>query len=135
VGTNTTNTIRFTFTNVDLVREDGSEWLAMDYATTIRGNCEDVFRLDGDYQETRKHSLLVTPDDSPSVLRQRFQWKIPAITDRNTVAELAKAFAEALVGKSFVVPEGEQRPLLRFPVGTTGYVSIGIGSRLREGSP
>ena len=56
-------------------------------------------------------------------------------TRKRLVAELTDEFAQALVGKSFLVPEGEQRPLLRFPVGATGDVSIGIGARLRDTPP
>jgi hypothetical protein len=130
--TNSTNNIRFTFTNVELRQEAGREWMAMDYAKDVHGDCEEVFRMDGDDCVTRKGSLLVTPEGSAPVMRQRFQWRIPEKLNRTVVAQLSDDFAKALVGKSFVIPEGEQRPLLRFPLGTTGYVSVGIGARLRD---
>jgi tRNA A-37 threonylcarbamoyl transferase component Bud32 len=129
-GTNTTNTIRFTFTNVELRQDGGDEWMAMDYATDVRGTCEEVFRIDGKDIVTRKHGLLVTPEGSPPVMRQRFEWRIPATADHRTTRELTDSFAEALVGKSFLVPEGEQRPLLRLPVGAADEVRLGIGTRL-----
>ena len=88
--------------------------------------------MDGDDLVTRKDSLLVTPEGSPPVMRQRFQWRIPEKLNRTVVAQLSDGFARSLVGKSFVIPEGEQRPLLRFPVGETGYVSVGIGARMRD---
>src|SRR6185436_19604304 len=59
-GINTTNSIRFTFTNVELRCEAGREWLAMDYATDVRGNCEEVFRLDGKDSVTRKQGMLIS---------------------------------------------------------------------------
>ena len=133
-GTNTTNSIRFTFTNVELRQEDGHEWMAMDYATDVHGDCEEVFRMGGSDVVTRKHGLQITPEGSPPVVRQRFEWRIPGKINRAMVADLTKEFAKALVGKSFVVPEGEQRPLLHFPIGTTGHVSVAIGARLRDRS-
>jgi tRNA A-37 threonylcarbamoyl transferase component Bud32 len=129
-GTNATNTIRFTFTNVELRQDGGYEWMAMDYATDVRGTCEEVFRIDGKDIVTRKHGLLVTPEGSPPVMRQRFEWRIPAAADHRTSRQLTDSFAEALVGKSFLVPEGEQRPLLRLPVGAADEVRLGIGTRL-----
>jgi serine/threonine protein kinase len=133
-GTNTANSIRFTFTNVELRQEDGHERMAMDYATDIHGDCEEVFRVDGSDVVTRKHGLQITPEGSPPVVRQRFEWRIPGKINRAVVADLTKEFAKALVGKSFVVPEGDQRPLLRFPMGISGDVNVGIGARLRDGS-
>ena len=131
-GTNTTNAIRFTFMNIELRSEDGRQWLAMDYATDVRGNCEPVFRVDanGFNAVTRKSGLLVTPKDSPVVKHQRFELQIPSGVNQQTVRELGAEFTRALLAKSFLIPEGEQRPLLRFPIGTVGDVSVAIGTRL-----
>jgi tRNA A-37 threonylcarbamoyl transferase component Bud32 len=135
VGNATTNTIRFTFTNVELRSEGGTNWMALDYATAVRGDCEEVFRIDGGPFTTRKTGLLVTPDGAPPVMRQRFEWQIPAGARTEVVTALIQEFSKALVGKSFVIPEGEQRPLLRLPIGTVGDVSLGIGARPRALSP
>ena len=132
VGTNTTNTIRFTFTSVELRNEGGKQWLEMDYATEVRGDCEEVFRVDGKGFVTRKSALLVTPPDATAVRHQRFEVQIPREVEPSIVAGLRNEFASALVGKSFLVPEGEQRPLLRMPVGNDRDISVAIGAKLRD---
>jgi tRNA A-37 threonylcarbamoyl transferase component Bud32 len=129
---NTTNAIRFTITNVELHQDKGTKWVAMDYAADVRGDCEEVFYTDGKDLVTRKIGLLVTPKDSPQVLRQRFEWQMPAGAHEGVVSVLVNEFARVLVGKSFLVPEGEQRPLLRCPVGMVDTVNIGIGTRHRD---
>lgn len=133
-STNTTNSIRFTLTNVELRKEGAVQWMGMDYATDVRGDCEVVFYVDGPGVETRKTGLLVTPPDAPAVLRQRFEWRIPAGANQKVVEELRSEFEKALVGKSFLVPEGEQRPLVRFPIGINTNVSVAIGAMLKKAS-
>jgi hypothetical protein len=136
VGTNTTNWIRFTFTKVDLRLVDGQQWLTMDYASDVHGDCEEVFRVDGNGFEavTRKHGMLITPKDSPPILRQSVEWLVPPGIDSATLESFRDSVAEALVAKSFAIPEGEQRPLIRFPIGKVGDLSIGIGAKLRPAS-
>jgi len=130
----TTNAIQFTVTNVELREEKGTKWVAMDYATDVRGDCEEVFYIEG-YLVTRKNGLLVTPKGSPPVLRQRFEWLVPADANLSVVSPLVDEFARALVGKSFLIPAGDQRELLSCPIGTTRSVSVGIGTRLRGPLP
>ena len=131
-GPNSTNAIRFTVTNVELHEEKGTKWVAMDYAADVRGDCQEVFYTKGEGMVTRKSSLLVRPKDSPAVLRQRFEWQIPAGVHPSVVSALVDEFARALIGKSFLIPEGEQRALLSCPLGTTDSVSVGLGTRLRD---
>jgi hypothetical protein len=141
-GTNATNWIRFTFTNVELREENSQQWLAMDYATDARGDCEEVFAVeefrigaDGFKATTRKSSLLVTPEDSPAVRRQRIEWLVPPGVSKKILSEFRDEVAKALVPKSFVIPDGEQRPLLRFPIGSVGDLSVGIGTKRKAASP
>ncbi|HXG46310.1 MAG TPA: serine/threonine-protein kinase [Methylomirabilota bacterium] len=131
VGTNTTNWIRFTFTNVELRNEDGQQWLAMGYLTDVHGDCEVVFRVDGNGFKpvTRKTSWRSTPAGSPPVDYSGIQWLVPPGIDAATLESFRNSVAEALVAKSFTIPEGEQRPLLRFPIGKVGDLSVGIGAK------
>jgi hypothetical protein len=71
----TTNSIQFTIVNVELRAEEGRQWLALDYATHIRGDCEVTFFVEGGPMATRKTGLLVTPPDGPPVRRERFEGK------------------------------------------------------------
>jgi len=132
---NTTNAIRFTVTNVELRQDKGTKWVAMDYAADVRGDCEEVFYTQGKGLVTRKSGLLVTPKDSPAVLRQRFEWQVPVEAHQSVISALVDEFSRVLVGKSFLIPEGEQRALLSCPIGTADRVSIGIGTRLRDPLP
>jgi predicted Ser/Thr protein kinase len=136
-GTNTTNSIRFTFTSVELRNEDGQQWLAMGYVTDVHGDCEVVFRVDGNGFKpvTRKTSWRATPAGSPPIEYSGIQWLVPPGIDAATMESFRNSLAEALVAKSFVIPEGEQRPLLRFPVGKVGDLSVGIGAKLRRPAP
>jgi len=133
--TNTANSIRFTFTNVELREEGGKQWLAMDYATDVKGDCEEVFRVDGNgfNAVTRKTGLLVTPDGSTPVRHQRVECMVPPGVKPQTMREFRDEVVK-LVGKSFVIPAGEQRPMFRFPIGTVGDLGVGIGARLRDKS-
>src|SRR5688572_7516966 len=107
----------------------------MGYVTDVRGDCEEVFRVDGNgfTPVTRKTGWRVTPAGSPPVDYSGIQWLVPPGIDAATLESFRDSVAEALVGKSFVIPEGEQRPLLRFPIGKAGDLSVGIGAKLRLG--
>ncbi len=133
VGTNTTNWIRFTFTNVELRNEDGQQWLAMGYLTDVRGDCEEVFVVNGNGFKpvTRKTSWRSSPAGSPPIDYSGIQWLVPPGIDAATLESFRNSVAEALVAKSFVIPEGEQRPLIRFPIGKVGDLSVGIGAKLK----
>ncbi len=133
VGTNTTNGIQFTFTTVDLRQEDGRTWLAMGYISDVRGDCEEVFRVDGNGFKavTRKTSWEATPAGSPPVRYTGIQWLVPPGVDTATLQSFRDSVAEALVAKSFLIPAGEQRPMLRFPIGRVGDLSVGIGAKLK----
>jgi hypothetical protein len=129
----TTNWIRFSITDVELREEDGQLWLAMDYAMDIRGDCEEVFshKSSGFEATTRKTSLLITPEDSPHVRRQRVEWQAPPRVSQAEMKSFRDEAAQALVGKSFVIPEGDHRTLLRLPAGPSSELSVGIGTKLR----
>jgi serine/threonine protein kinase len=133
VGTNTTNWIRFTFTNVELRKEGGQQWLAMGYVTDVHGDCEEVFVVNGNGFKavTRKTSWRSAAAGSPPVDYVGIQWLVPSGIDAATLESFRNTVAEALVTKSFVIPEGEQRPLLRLPIGKVGDLSVGIGAKLR----
>jgi hypothetical protein len=128
-----TNWIRFSITNVELREQDAQLWLAMDYAMDIRGDCEEVFsyRSSGFQATARKTSLLITPEDSPHVRRHRMEWQAPPSVSRSELQRFCDEAAQALVGKSFVIPEGGHRTLLRLPAGPAGELSVGIGTKLR----
>ncbi|MBM3844911.1 MAG: hypothetical protein FJ405_01325 [Verrucomicrobia bacterium] len=131
VGTNTTNWIRFTFTNVELRSENGQQWLAMGYRTDVHGDCEEVFRVDGNgfNPVTRKTGWRTTSVDGLPVEYSGIQWLVPPGIDAATLESFRDSVAEALVTRSFVIPEGEQRPLLRLPIGKAGDLSLGIGAK------
>jgi tRNA A-37 threonylcarbamoyl transferase component Bud32 len=133
VGTNTTNWIQFTFTNVELRKEDGQQWLAMGFVTDRHGDCEEVFRVDanGFKPVTRKTSWRTTPTGGSPVEYSGIQWLVPPGIEAATLESFRDSVAEALVGKSFIIPEGEQRPLIRFPIGKVGDLSVGIGAKLK----
>jgi predicted Ser/Thr protein kinase len=124
--------IQFVFTGVEIRVDGGRQWLAMDYDTNIRGDCEVVFRVDGNGFKpvTRKTGLLVTPTNAPPIERHRMEWAIPEGLDAATIETFRDAVEKILVAKPFIIPAGEQRPLFRLPVGTVGDLSCAIGARL-----
>jgi hypothetical protein len=129
------NAVQFTFTGFELRQDGGRQWLAMDYATDVRGECQEMFVVDGPGVPTRKHGLLVTPEGSPPVLRQRFEWQLPDQIHTPVGLQLSEALAKTLVGKSVLIPAGEQRPLFALPMGATGEVTTSLGATLQSALP
>jgi tRNA A-37 threonylcarbamoyl transferase component Bud32 len=133
-GTNTTNWVRFTMTSVELRHLPDGRWLGMDYVSDEHGDGERAFRLDGNGFKavTRTTEFQVGGEDSPPVRHQRVEWRLPDVVKEAEALAFRDTLAKEVVMKSVTVYEGEQRPLFRFPIGTIGDLSVGLGAHLRQ---
>ena len=135
-GTKTTNWIRYTMTAVELRQLADGRWLAMDFVTDTQGGCERAFRVHGNgfKAHTRISESLFEPKGSPPVRHQRVEWLLPEAVKETAALAFRDALAKEVVGQSVTVYEGEQRPLFRFPIGTIGDLSVGLGAKKMDRS-